>query len=295
LGDNGIVRFPTVFASVARLMGKDRSIRAGEYRFHTLMTPREILEMLCMGRVVFHKVTVPEGLTVRQIAALLESRGFVSQEDFLLESRKVDLIRAFGVEEDSLEGYLFPDTYHFAMGVSAGEILKAMVHRFHAVYSPEMRERQAAQGWRLHEVVTLASIIEKETGSEQERGLVSSVLINRLRSGMPLQCDPTVIYGLEEFDGKLRREHLQRPSPYNTYLNKGIPPGPICNPGLSSLQAVLYPEDTPYLYFVSKNDGTHAFSTNLAEHNRAVDKHQKRRGRSTGAPLRQAPWGSLKR
>ncbi len=283
LEDRGVIRFSLVFARMARIMGKDRSIRAGEYSLHSSMSPREILQMLCRGEVVLHKVTVPEGFTVKQIATLLEKRGFASREEILAESRKVGFIKAFGFEGDSLEGYLFPDTYHFAMGLPPGEILKAMLQRFHSVYGPALRAKQAENGRRLHEVVTMASIVEKETSSRKEMPLIASVMVNRLRVGMPLQCDPTVIYGIEGFDGNLTREHLRTPNPYNTYLNKGLPPGPICNPGLDALKAVLYPADTAYLYFVSKNDGTHLFSPTLKEHNRAVEKYQKRRGKSSGS------------
>jgi len=282
LEDQGVIRFPLAFSRVARVMGKDRSIRAGEYYLHSSMSPREVLQMLCRGEVILHKVTVPEGFTVKQIATLLEKKGFASRELILRESRKVGFIKAFGFEGDSLEGYLFPDTYHFAMGLPPGEILKAMVQRFHSVYGPALKARQAENGRRLHEVVTMASIVEKETSSRKEMPLIASVLVNRLRIGMPLQCDPTVIYGIEGFDGNLTREHLRTPNPYNTYVNKGLPPGPICNPGLDALKAVLYPEDTAYLYFVSKNDGTHLFSPTLKQHNRAVEKYQKRRGKSSG-------------
>lgn len=286
LEEEGVVRFPPLFASVARLLGRGRSVRAGEYRFHTSMSPQEVLRMLCRGTVVLHKVTVPEGLTVRQIATLLETKGFAPREEILAASRDTGFIGAFGIEGDSLEGYLFPETYHFAMGLSPGELVKAMVRRFHAVYGQEMQARQDEKGWRLHEVVTLASIVEKETSCNEEKALIASVLANRLQKGMPLQCDPTVIYGLKDFDGNLTREHLRTPNPYNTYLNKGLPPGPICNPGLDSLKAALYPADTSYLYFVSRNDGTHVFSPTLVEHNRNVEKYQKRRGKSTGATQR---------
>jgi len=283
LEEQGVIRFSLVFARMARVMGKDRSIRAGEYSLHSSMSPREVLRILCRGEVVLHKITVPEGFSVKQIATLIEERGFASRENILAESREVGFIKAFGFEGNSLEGYLFPDTYHFAMGIPPGEILKAMVQRFHSVYGPALRARQAEKGLRLHEVVTMASIVEKETSSRKEMPLIASVLANRLRIGMPLQCDPTVIYGIEDFDGNLTRKHLRTPNPYNTYVNKGLPPGPICNPGLDALKAVLSPADTAYLYFVSKNDGTHLFSPTLKEHNRAVEKYQKRRGKSRGA------------
>ncbi len=281
LDDRGVVRFPLLFSQVARLLGKDRDIRAGEYTLHSSMSPREVLQRLSRGEVALHKITVPEGLTVKQIASLLEEKGLASREEILEASAEAGFLRTLGIEEDSLEGYLFPDTYFFAMGLAPREILRAMVRRFMSAYDPVLRARQAGKGWSLHKVVTLASIVEKETGSRKEMPLIASVLINRLSRGMPLQCDPTVIYGIEDFDGNLTRKDLRRPNPYNTYLNKGLPPGPICNPGLDALKAVLYPADTSYLYFVSRNDGTHLFSRTLKEHNRAVEKYQKRRGKSS--------------
>jgi len=288
LQEQGVVRFPFLFTSVARLLSKDRMVQAGEYRFHTSMSPAEILERLCRGTVVLHKVTIPEGLAVKQIAAILEQKGFALREEILALSWNDGFVQALGFEGESLEGYLFPDTYHFALGISPKQILEAMVRRFRAVYEPEMHARQAEQGWSLREVVTLASIVEKETSRKEEKPLVASVLVNRLERGMPLQCDPTVIYGIEDFDGNLKREHLQTPNPYNSYLNKGLPPGPICNPGLDSLKAALYPADTSYLYFVSKNDGTHQFSRTIADHDRAVEVYQKG-GKSAAASRRRSP------
>ncbi len=282
LAEKGVIRAPLLFLSLARLQGKDRLIRAGEYRFHTSMTPEQVLERLCRGVVVLHRVTIPEGWTVAQIAAALEREGLASREAILEASRDPELLRGLGIEGPSLEGYLFPDTYRFAKGLSAREILRAMVRRFHEVYDPRLRARQAEAGWSLQEVVTLASIVEKETGRKEERPLVARVLINRLRKGMPLQCDPTVIYGIEGFDGNLTREDLRRPTPYNTYVIKGLPPGPICNPGLDSLRAVLYPAEGNFLYFVSRNDGTHRFSTTLREHNEAVRRYQIGGGRGVG-------------
>lgn len=275
LEERGVVRFPLLFASLARFLGKDREVRAGEYRFHTSMSPQEVLDMLCRGTVVLHKVTIPEGWTVKQIAAALEQEGFATREEILAATHDKAFVVELGLEGDSLEGYLFPDTYYFAMGLDPRQILSAMVVRFREVYGPQVRDRQDEQERGLKEVVTLASIVEKETGSKEEKPLVASVLVNRLRRGMPLQCDPTVIYGIEDFDGNLTREHLQRPGPYNSYLNKGLPPGPICNPGLDSLQAALDPAKTSYLYFVSRNDGTHEFSSTLRDHNRAVESYQK--------------------
>ncbi len=276
LADSGLVRFPELFTGVVRLLGRDRSIHAGEYTLDSSMSPKQILERLCRGMVSLSKITLPEGLTARRIAELLEQKGLAKSPEIQELTHDPDFLKELKFEGDSLEGFLFPDTYHFAEGVPAREILEAMVRRFWAVYDSDLRAKQAILGWSVRDVVTLASIIEKETGHRDEMPLIASVLNNRLEKRMPLQCDPTVIYGITAFDGNLTRKHLRTPGPYNTYLNRGLPPGPICNPGLDSLQAVLDPAETPFLYFVSKNDGTHHFSATIGEHNRAVRKYQQK-------------------
>jgi len=275
LAEEELLRFPDLFTVLARLQGLDQQVKAGEYLFDSSWNPAGILGALSHGRVVLQKLTVPEGLTVRQISALMGLQGLAEPGEVLALSRDPEFLRELGLEGASLEGFLFPDTYHFARGLPAREMLKHMVDRFHEVYDSGMREKQQAMGHTLLEVVTLASIVEKESGHGEEKPLVASVLHNRLARGMLLQCDPTVIYGLEDFGGRLTRSHLRTPHPYNTYVHPGLPPGPIANPGLDSLRAVLEPERTTYLYFVSKNDGTHHFSTNLRDHNRAVDKYQR--------------------
>jgi len=272
-----LLRFPELFSLLARLQHRDQEVRAGEYLFDSSWNPGEILDALCRGRVVLRKVTIPEGSTVKQISVLLERAGLADPLDVLHAHRDPAFLDELGLEGESLEGYLFPDTYHFAEGLPTREILKAMVERFHQVYEPEVREGQDAMGLTVLEVVTMASIVEKETGRQEEKPLVASVLHNRLAKRIPLQCDPTVIYGIEGFDGNLTRRHLKTPTPYNTYTNTGLPPGPIANPGLEALRSVVDPEKTKYLYFVSKNDGTHHFSSSLKEHNRAVRRYQKGR------------------
>ena len=276
LAEKRLVRFPKCFVFLARLLERDRSLRAGKYRLLSSMSPREILEKMCRGVVVLRKVTVPEGITVSRVADILQRNGMAKKEEVFKADRDRKILRQMGIMGDSLEGYLFPDTYHFAEGLPIRDILGAMVARFWNVYDPGMRAKQKALGWRTRDVVTMASIIEKETNRKKEKPLIASVLYNRLRRNMPLQCDPTVIYGIKDFNGNLKRVHLETPGPYNTYLNRGLPPGPICNPGLDSLKAVLSPEQTPYLYFVSKKDGTHHFSAGIAEHNRAVRTYQTR-------------------
>jgi len=246
------------------------------------MAPRKVLDQMVLGRGVFHRVTVPEGLTQRDIAHLLEKEGLANSEKFLKAANNPAILSMLGIEAQRVEGYLFPDTYYFPASTSEQDILIAMVEHFEESFTPLMEEQARRLGLERHEVVTLASLVEKETGVEAERPLVSAVFHNRLRGRIPLQTDPTVIYGLKTFTGNLTRKDLRRPSPYNTYLIQGLPPGPICNPGLSSLQAALLPAEVKYLYFVSKNDGTHFFSKTIREHNRAVNQYQRSRRRFTG-------------
>ncbi|MBN2126167.1 MAG: endolytic transglycosylase MltG, partial [Deltaproteobacteria bacterium] len=229
--------------------------------------------------VIAHPVTIPEGLTASQIGALLEEKGLADKGGFLDLIRDPRLIKDYGLRGDSLEGYLYPDTYHFARGIPVQRIIDTMVKRFHELVDP-LQDRARQVGMELEEVISLASIVEKETGLARERPLIASVFLNRLKRGMRLESDPTVIYGLKDFDGNLTREDLRHNTPYNTYTRRGLPPGPIANPGLDSIRAVLSPAETNYLYFVSKNDGSHHFSATLAEHNRAVVKYQKKRRRA---------------
>lgn len=275
LAESWVLRFPRLFLLFARIEDGDLGIQAGEYTLNSSMSPRQILRVLLEGGVHLYRVTVPEGTPLKQIAALLEGQGLAEASEVLRLGQDADFAREVGIDAPSLEGYLFPDTYVFSRGLTAGTLLKTMVRKFWAKYDADLQARQNVCGWNLHEVVTLASIIEAETARPEERPLVASVLINRLRRGMPLQSDPTVIYGIEGFDGNLRREDLGIDHPYNTYVHKGLPPGPICNPGLESLTAALYPAETDYLYFVSRNDGTHLFSSSLGDHNRAVRRYQK--------------------
>ncbi|MCU0558922.1 MAG: endolytic transglycosylase MltG [Desulfobacterales bacterium] len=272
----GVVQSPLKFRVLARLRGVDRRIKAGEYALRASMTPLEILAALERGAVKLHRLIIPEGWTVQQIAAAVEAAGLGAAADTTRLAGDPALARRHGIEADSLEGYLFPDTYLFPRGVAAETIVGVMLERFREVFTPEWSRRAAELGFSVHAVVTLASIIEKETGAAAERALISSVFHNRLAKGMRLETDPTVIYGIENFDGNLTRRHLATPTPYNTYLIRGLPPGPIASPGSASLHAALYPAQTDYLFFVSRNDGTHVFSSSLEEHNRAVRQHQSR-------------------
>ncbi len=265
------------FQLYARLRHYDRCIKAGEYEISGNMTPKRILEMFCSGRVVLHKLTIPEGLNLEEIAQLVETAGFGSAESFLSVVADPEILKVRGIPAKNLEGYLFPDTYHFAKSATPRKIVSTMLNRLDEVLPADWEAQ--AQKWRfnLHQLLTLASIIEKETGAPEERPLIASVFHNRLKKGMLLQTDPAVIYGVLDFNGNLTRKHLDTPSPYNTYLNKGLPPGPIASPGIEAIKAALQPAKTRFLYFVAKNDGTHQFSRNLRAHNRAVTKYQLRR------------------
>jgi len=263
-----------LFLLWARLKRVETKIHLGLYRFETPVPAREILERLATGRGMFHKITIPEGLTVKEIAALLGKLQIADSEKFLAEASAPRLLVSLGLPASGIEGYLFPSTYYFTPSTPEMSIVVAMAEQFRKVSTPLLERFNGAHRMTPHELLTLASIIEKETGLEAERPLISAVFHNRLKASMPLQSDPTVIYGLKDFQGNLTRQSLQDPSPYNTYRVPGLPPGPICNPGLSSIKAALEPADVPYLYFVSKNDGSHQFSANLEAHNQAVKTFQ---------------------
>ncbi len=262
------------FKMLARLQGYDRRLQAGEYRLTSSMSPRDILELMAKGIVRLHRLTIPEGLTISQIAEQVEKAGLARAADIVLRAKDPAYVQAQGIYASSLEGYLFPETYFFPRTVTADGIIAAMLQAFRSAFPPEWEQRASEIGFSVHEALTLASIIEKETGDPSERPLISSVFHNRLKRGMRLETDPTVIYGLPDFNGNLTRKHLETPTPFNTYLIRGLPPGPIASPGRDSLKAALYPAQTDFIFFVSKNNGTHQFSTNLADHHRAVQQYQ---------------------
>jgi len=273
----GIVRDSLKFKLFARFKGYDKRIKAGEYRLSSVLSPKQVLEIMVSGKVALYRITIPEGYNLVQIAGIVSEMGLAEEPVFIRTAIDPVIVNALGVDAGSLEGYLFPDTYYFPKGLPLDEILGTMVNRFREIFSAEWQERARQMGMSVHQAVTLASIIEKETGAAFERPLIASVFHNRLAKGMRLSSDPTVIYGIKDFDGNLTRKHLTTVTPYNTYLTKGLPPGPIANPGLASLEAALYPAETDYLYFVSKKDSTHQFSTTFKEHNRAVRKYQLRK------------------
>ncbi|HDZ90479.1 MAG TPA: endolytic transglycosylase MltG [Deltaproteobacteria bacterium] len=279
LEKSGLIRFRPLFLMGARFMGYGGRIKAGEYRLNSRMSPLEILNVLVRGVSIGHPVTIPEGFTIRQIADVLEKKGLANRSRFLALAQDEKVVRRYGLPGSSLEGYLYPDTYRFERAQTAISIIDRMVRRFFQVIAP-LKGRIEETGMSLQQVVTLASIVEKETGRGDERPVIASVFLNRLKKGMRLESDPTVIYGIVDFNGNLTRKDLQKAGPYNTYVVKGLPAGPIANPGEESIRAVLFPADTDYLYFVSKNDGSHHFSKTLSEHNRAVRTYQKKARRA---------------
>ncbi len=274
LESEGVITDRHKFLIVAKFSTLGRSIKAGEYSLNTSLLPLEVLNILKEGKTLFYAVTIPEGYTIKQIAELLSQLHLVNEDRFLKLTSDADMIKAVGVEAKSLEGYLFPDTYYLDKTMSEEAIIKKMVSRFWEIFNADLQNRAKEMGFSYHQIVTLASIIEKETGVEEERKLISAVCHNRLKRKELLQSDPTVIYAIKDFNGNLTREDLKIDSPYNTYRYPGLPPGPIANPGKASLLAALYPADVDYLYFVSKNDGTHQFSSDLKQHNTAVKKYQ---------------------
>ncbi|MBA2305092.1 MAG: endolytic transglycosylase MltG [Acidobacteria bacterium] len=280
LADAGVVRTGQSFRLAVWLRGSGRRLQAGEYRFDRPMAAPEVVDMIARGEVYVRAVTFREGLTVREMASVFEQGGFGTAAEFLAASKKAALVAGLDPSARDLEGYLFPDTYTLPRRATAADLVERMVNRFQKVMADDLRNKAAARGLSVRQLATLASLVEKETAKADERPVVAGVYTNRLRIGMGLQCDPTVIYALMlagRYDGNIRKGDLQIDSPYNTYRYAGLPPGPIAAPGEASLQAAAAPADVPYLYFVSRNDGSHVFSTTLDEHNRNVREFQLRR------------------
>lgn len=275
----GVIRSPWAFRLLAEGTGAAASLRAGEYDLSPGMSPRQIIRRLVRGEVVTYAFTIPEGYTVAQIADLLAEKGLADKERFLAAAARAELapvpLPLPGRVRYALEGYLFPDTYRVPRGMEERELIALMVRRFREVFAP-LEEKAARLGLSVAEAVTLASIVEKETADERERPLVAGVFWNRLRQGMLLQADPTVLYALNRTEGPLLRSELEVDSPYNTYRYAGLPPGPIANPGATALRAAVEPLATDYLYFVARGDGTHHFSRTFAEHHRAVRRYRGR-------------------
>lgn len=273
----GVVRDSLTYRIAVWRSGDARRLKAGEYRFDHPMTAADVVAKIAKGDVDLVRITFREGLTIADMAGVFEAQGLGTAAAFREAAGHAAAIADLDPAATDLEGYLFPETYAVSRHVDAGKLIAAMVDRFRVVLTPDLQEAARARGLTLRQFVTLASIVEKETGATSERAMVAAVYSNRLKIGMGLQCDPTVIYALQRagrFDGNLRRDDLAFDSPYNTYKYAGLPPGPIAAPGKEALDAAARPADVDYLYFVSRNDGTHAFASSLDEHNRNVQKFQ---------------------
>ena len=276
LDKSGLIRNPGLFHLQARLRGGANSIQAGVYALKASKSPREIYRDLSEGRVARRTLTIPEGYNIREIARTIQRAKLASAGEILRISRDPSFLRELNITAASLEGYLFPDTYHFPVGASAKKILRSMVRTMRKKFSPSLRKQAKTMGFTIHQALTLASIIEKETSLSSERPLIAAVFTNRLKRRMRLQSDPTVIYGLPHFDGDITKNDLRYDSPYNTYLYRGLPPGPIASPGLESIKSALNPAKVKYLYFVATKNGGHRFSRTYREHRRAVNQYQRK-------------------
>lgn len=277
LDQAGMVKHKPLFILLARFKGAASSIKPGEYELATSMSPVEIIDKLFKGEIKVRRVTIPEDFTLKQIADLLVQENLVGEKDFISVTTDPAFLASLDIDAESAEGYLYPETYDFYRGMVTQEIVRIMVKQFRKKVTPEMIERARVMGMTPTEFVTLASLIGKETGHKEEKDKISAVFHNRLKKGMRLQSDPTTVYQLDAYRNVVRRKDLDNNTPYNTYKIQGLPPGPIANPGIDSLQAALYPAPARDLFFVSKNDGTHIFSSNLAAHAQAVIKYQIKR------------------
>lgn len=275
----GVIKNANAFSLYARLTGQRGKLKRGEYGFSTNMKPREVMAILASGRSIAKPFTVSEGLNIFDIARLYQSLGFGQAKEFMMLAFDPTFASYLvGEQVPSLEGYLYPETYQITKFTSTRELITSMVQRFHAVWKDVEKQMPENVKMSRHEIITLSSIIEKETGIASERPLISSVFHNRFKKNMRLQTDPTIIYGMaldrREMPTNITRADLRRPHPYNSYLNHGLPPGPISNPGKKAMLAALFPAKSDYLFFVSRNDGTHVFSSSYQDHSAAVRKFQ---------------------
>lgn len=274
LESEGLIKSPWSITLIAKLKKIKGPVVAGEYKLSPSMTPRQMLDAILQGKIVYYDVVIPDGIRVAQIPQLIGATGLVSESDMgaALQDRK--LMSDVGVSAGSFEGYLLPTTYKFTRPIDARGMIVRMRNEGQKQVTDKMIERTIDLGFTFHQILTIASVIEKQATVRRERPMISSVLHNRLKIGMPLQSEPTLRYGLGKFDGPLTQQDLSAQSAYNTFQNTGLPPTPICNPSIKAIEAALYPADTDYLYFVPRGDGTHEFSSSLKEHTKAVAKYR---------------------
>jgi len=279
LQDSGAIRSRVGFVALSLVRGSVRSLKAGEYELPRGASTLDVLALLEGGRVRQHPVLHPEGATVAELARALEAARLARAADVVRTATDPAFLKAQGIDGPSAEGYLFPDTYYFVRGMTVEQLLGRMVQRMQSKLTPEIRDRATAKHLTIHELLTLASIVEREAVAREERPLIAAVFWNRLRLGMPLQADPTVQYAVGKERRVLTRADLQTDHPYNTYLRGGLPPGPIASPGLDVIAATLDPAPVNYLYFVKKDDQRHHFSATVEEHNTAVARYRLTRAR----------------
>jgi UPF0755 protein len=272
-----IIRVKNLFLAIGRLCRIDRKIRAGFYSVYGSMNLLDLLRVLRKGQIIEYEVTVIEGDSLREVATKLSEKGIMQEQNFWELVSDKGFLDTYGIDAPSLEGYLYPDTYKIPKGMDAKEALGMMINKLREQYAERLRTRAEELGLSERAVLTLASIIEKEAATDEERPLISAVYHNRLRKKIPLQADPTAIYGVKSSKEKITSQDLKMKTPYNTYVVRGLPPGPISSAGIKSITAALYPADVPYLYFVSNNDGTHRFSVTSAEHAAAVRAYREKR------------------
>lgn len=270
--EKGIIGNETVFIVIGRIYGIERKARAGYYLFKKEMTVLDVIKKLLEGKIIEYTITIIEGDSLYEIASKLATINPEFQTQLFKLAYDKDFLRSLNIDAPSLEGYLFPDTYNIPKGLEIEEIVRLMVKRFWEIYDSSLIEKTKKIGWTINQVVTLASIIEKEAKLDEEKPLISAVYHNRLKIGMPLQADPTAIYGIKRYKEGVTKKDLKNKSPYNTYLIKGLPPGPIASPGLKSILAALSPAKVPYLYFVARGDGSHEFSVDYKRHVAIINK-----------------------
>lgn len=266
-----------LFLFIGRISRIDRKIRAGFYSINRSMNLLDLLKVLRKGQIIEYEVTIIEGDSLREVATKLSEEGIMQEEDFWQLASDKSFLASYIIDAPSLEGYLYPDTYKIPKGMDAKEALGMMINKLREQYTEKLRKRAGEIGMSERDVLTLASIIEKEAATDEERPLISAVYHNRLRKKIPLQADPTAIYGIKSSKEKITSEDLKRKTAYNTYVIKGLPPGPISSTGIKSIIAALYPADVTYIYFVSNNDGTHHFSVTASEHAAAVRAYREKR------------------
>ncbi len=277
LADNKLIRDKFLFLALGKITGVDRKMRAGYYNFWSKISPFDVFQQLKKGKIIEYEITVVEGDSLLEIGEKLEAKKFISTGAFNALAHDKTMLTSLNIDAPSIEGYLFPETYKLPKGARPADIVRLMVGKLRESYTDDIKTHLQQDGWSENAVLTLASIIEKEAETDEERSVISAVYRNRLKIGMPLQADPTAIYGVKSSKIKIVSSDLKNKTPYNTYIINGLPPGPIASPGLKSIRAALFPAKVPYIYFVSRGDGTHIFTSSLSEHNNAI-KHIKSQG-----------------